>query len=486
MKPESILQILLVRAVEEADLRGESIPWPDRERATLHAAAVTGEPEVIPESASVNSTLWQILSVRAGLLHDQALAVVGHVPVVWDMKWIGIGLCATAFVIGWATHSVGLSHSFDLLAGPFLLVLLWNTFVYILLIAEYFHTPSQPSESGLVSILVDRMHGTLAGRCPSNKAAEAYSRSVSSWMRSWFAPGAISWFHAGSACFTIGLVAAIYFRGIPIEYFAGWESTWIDAHGVSVLLGTLLKPASWITGIALPDSKESWELMRRTASFSRTPAGPWIHLYAVTLSGWIILPRLILSLFSCIRSARNRSSPPPWTTSDPYLRRILALAKQGNNIGVAVLPFDFKRSSTIASGSYHDAVDRLVREVWGQNAHTCWMQRAAYGDEDSIWDDIWSSARDCGGAMLVFDAHAIPENEVHGTLFESVWSHFSNESGGLLVALECTNFDISRIDSRVNAWTQLTKPRGIPILPLQDGSALNPTLDPPDFLRRME
>ena len=126
----------------------------------------------------------------------------------------------------------------------------------------------------------------MAGSCPANNPAEAYARAVAAWTRSWCASAVVSWFHAGSACFTLGLLGAIYFRGLFTGYLAGWESTWLDARGVSAFLEILLCllcPASRITGIPLPGSNEGWELLLRAPSREGVPAGPWIHLYAVTL-----------------------------------------------------------------------------------------------------------------------------------------------------------------------------------------------------------
>jgi hypothetical protein len=136
----------------------------------------------------------------------------------------------------------------------------------------------------------------MAGSCPANNPAEAYARVVAAWTRSWCAPAVVSWFHAGSACFTLGLLGAIYFRGLFTGYLAGWESTWLDARGVSAFLEILLCllcllcPASRITGIPLPGSNEG-------------VGAPAAH----------------------------------------------ALAKQGANLGIAVLPFGFKNPATIRS-----------------------------------------------------------------------------------------------------------------------------------------
>jgi hypothetical protein len=486
VEPESILQILLVRAVEEADPRGDTITWQEREKATREASDVTGEPEALPGSAPLDATVWRFLALRAGLLYHHAMGIAGPIPPLRNLKWAGTTLCMAAFGIGWMAHGAGLSHSFDLLAGPFLLVLIWNTLVYALLIGEHFHQSKTPTKRGFIQLLEDWMRRALTGKHPASKAAEDYATMVADWVRTWCAPNIVSWFHAGSACFTTGLLAAIYFRGLYTGYLAGWESTWLGPHGVGSLLGFLLGPASHITGISLPDSDAAWELLHNSPTRGNIPAGPWIHLYAVTLGGWIILPRLLLSLVSGIRASRNRSTPPPWKRNSPYLRRVLALARQGGNIGIAILPFGFKRPSTIAAGTCHDAIERLIREAWGQNARAHWMPCAAYGDEDSVWNEIWAQAQGCGGALLLFDTHATPENEVHGALLDTVWAHFSNEPGGLLVALECSDFDPRRLDSRITAWNSLGSPRGFSLLPLQDGATLLPSTDPPDFLRRTE
>ncbi len=486
VEPESILQILLVRAVEETDSRGEMVTWSEREQATRRAATVTGEPEALPENAPLDPTIWRLLAIRAALLHDHALGVIGTPPAMLATKWPGIGLCTSTFLLGWSAHNAGLSHSFGLLPLPLLLALLWNAGVYGMLISEHFRTPGLAAKRRLSSAIPDWLQRRLAIQHPSNKPAAAYTRMVSTWVRSWYKHGVVSWFHAASICFTLGVLAAICLRGLHTGYATNWNCSWFGTRGMSILLGTLLAPASYITGISLPDSRQSWELLRQTAIRGGVPAGPWIHLYAVTLCGWVILPRLFLCLASATTAARERSTPPPWPRTDPYLRRILALARQGGNIEIALLPFGFKRPATIAAGTSHDAVERLIREVWGQNARVSWMPCAAYGDEDFAWDDIWARAPGCGGALLLYDVHATPENEVHGSLLDAVWSRFANGPGGLLVALECADFDARRLQSRIMAWAELTQQRGFSVLPLQDGATLDPSFEPPGFLRRME
>lgn len=485
MKAESILQILQVRAVEAIDPRGETLPWPEREQATRLASAELGGRDLANDSTPLNADGWRFLARRAGILHAYAPDVFGEVPPVRYPKALGVGLCGCAFGIGWMAHGAGLSHTFDLLAGPFLLVLLWNGIVYLLLLWERFHPSEDPGKIGDIARLADRLNGRFVTKPAGTETTTSQARLVTPWLRSWWVPSMIAWFHAASACFTLGLLAAIYFRGLLTAYVASWESTWLDAHGVGLLLGTLLRPASWLTGIAMPDSNSAWDLLRRSATHDGVSAAPWIHLYAVTLCGLVIFPRLVLASVAGIRAARNRHTPPAWNNDDPYLRRIFSSAKTGGNFSIAVLPFDFKRPATLADGTSRDAIERLLRETWGLDPRSAWQPRAAYGDEDSIWENAWSSARDGGGALLLFDAHATPEIEVHGTLLDAAWTHFSHEPGGLLVALETAEFDPRRLDSRINAWTQLADSRGFKILPLAAGASLDPTHDASTFLRRM-
>jgi hypothetical protein len=301
------------------------------------------------------------------------------------------------------------------------------------------------------------------------KEQSACVRAWTAWTRTWTEPALVSSFHAASAGFTIGLLAAVYFRGLFTGYLAAWESTWLDAGGIHLILGHLLGPASFVTGIPLPSSVESWSMLQRTSSQSGVTAGPWIHLYAATLALWVVLPRVILSVSAGLRARHMRSSPPPWSCDEPYVMRLLSLARQDGDIGIAVLPFDLKSPAQWRSGLYLDKIERLVREAWGLDARACVLPSADYGTEESAWDAPWADAETCGGALLVFDIHATPEDEVHGLVVDAVLARFSNKRGGVAVAVECARFPAGRLHDRLGLWRQFAQKRNCPLLPIDQG-----------------
>jgi hypothetical protein len=485
MSPETILQLLHVRALEESDTQGCKLSWQERERATREALKLAGEPGDSSHSGDVlTGQQWNFLSHRAALLCQDSESSIRHVFKQNHLGRWGMGLCAVAFIIGWTSHGLGLSRSFDLLAGPFVLVLMWNAAVYIILFSGMFRRADKGGQSVLLAMVFEKWIMRQSAAEPMDKSRESYLNSVTLWMRSWAGPAMASWFHAGSAFFTLGLLAAIYFRGLFTGYLAAWESTWLDASGISVVLGTLLGPASILTGIALPDSIESWAMLQRTESHPGVAAGPWIHLYAVTLAAWVLLPRTFLAFQASHHAKRMRSAPPAWSRNEPYLKRLLSLARQDGDVGIAVLPFDIKNPALIRTGAYLDKIERLVRESWGIEARACVLECAAYGTEESAWHGPWADADKCGGALLVFDIHATPEDEVHGLVLDSMSKRFSNSRGGLLVAVECALFPPSRLDVRLALWRQFAEKRNCRVVPIDQSVVRDSTMHPASCIVR--
>jgi hypothetical protein len=479
MNPDTIQKLLLTRAAEEADSRGEQIPFAEREAATRQALAVAGEPGPSATGNKIRENQWRFLAARAGVLHERAQALTGEISVPLQTGRIGAGLCLVALVAGFASHVAGLTHSFDLLALPLMLILLWNAVVYGICILGWIRKPGTDGGHGLIARLVGSKIHSLDGSQPQNKARAAYVKSVASWLRSWVTPAVASWFHAGSACFVLGLLAAIYLRGLNKEYVVGWESTWLGAREVGAVVGGLLAPASWISGIPVPDSPEDWERLKRVPGNAGENAGPWIHLYAITMIGWIVLPRLVLSWVASARARRLRISPPPWHAEEPYLRRILSLARQDGDFSIAILAFDIKNAGMMHDGAYRDALERLVRETWGQGARPCWLEGAAYGDEDGILSGAWADAVRCDGALLLVDIHATPEDEVHGALLDAVVKHFAASRRGVLTVLETSRFHPERTRSRLALWQELASKRNINLLPV-DAAVAGDTAPSPE------
>jgi hypothetical protein len=481
---ESILPLLRLRAAEESDPRGDVIRWDEREYASQEALRVAGDPKSSSKEDVVSESQWRFLTARAEVLRARAVEVVGDIPSFGSLGTWGRVICLIALILGFASHGAGLSRSFDLLAGPFLVLIVWNGVVYAMLIYRMFRKSPASNQPSVIKMFLEKRINGLFGDVSQNKARAAFAQAVKTWLRSWTTLALVSWFHAGSACFTIGLLVAIYARGVNTGYVAAWESTWFDPQGVATFLNALLAPASWISGIPLPDSIDGWRQLQRVAGHEGVSARPWIHLYAITMLVGVIVPRFFLAMASYFRATRLRDTPPAWHANDAYLRRILSLARQGGDMGIAILPFDLKQPDAINAGTYRDAIERLARETWGQGGRARWLKSVSYGDEEAVWEDAWSDAINCDGALLLFDLGATPEDEVHGVLLEEVLKRHASGRGGVLIALEASHFSSARFDSQLKLWREFAAQRKCAVLPLEKGSIRDESISPSSQLHR--
>jgi len=105
-------------------------------------------------------------------------------------------------------------------------------------------------------------------------------------------------FHIGSLGLTVGAIAGMYIRGLFLEYNVVWRSTFItDPDSIAFLLRSVLGPAASALRVNLYRIIDARTLM----SASGAPAAIWIHVYAVTAVGLIVLPRSILYMWESRR-----------------------------------------------------------------------------------------------------------------------------------------------------------------------------------------
>lgn len=119
------------------------------------------------------------------------------------------------------------------------------------------------------------------------------------------ARAALVW-HAALLGLSLGLIAGLYGRALQKEYVIGWESTYLQAEQVQGLVDRVLAPASRLSGIAVPAVAT---LRHGAGQAPRTPAGPWLHLLALTV-GLVALPRLALALLAGARAYRLARALP--------------------------------------------------------------------------------------------------------------------------------------------------------------------------------
>ncbi len=309
MNEHTAAQVLALEAFETTGRDGPLWTAQDRDWATRVArdsGAMAG-PAFIAERARV---AWQRLGPR-----DPALArVLAARARPWAL-WAALA----GLVLGLAADAIGTSQRINLLAPPFWGLVAWNLVVYA---ALAYSAMRGNAAGGLRS----KLAAWLAPRLSSAAAADVRASFVLLWQRAaaplWNMRAATA-LHVGAAALAAGLLAGLYLRGLVFDYRAGWASTFLSAETVNGLLGTLLAPASWASGVAVPAVSP----LQGTTPEPGGSAAPWIHLLAVTLLLAVIAPRLLLAAVSAWRARRLREHFP-LDLNRPYYQALALAARR--------------------------------------------------------------------------------------------------------------------------------------------------------------
>lgn len=221
--------------------------------------------------------------------------------------------------------------------------------------------------------------------------------------------------HAAAAAFALGVVASAYLRALVVDLRAGWESTLLSPAAAQALLGVLLAPAQAVIGGPLPDLAP---LRLAAGAAASVDAAPWLHRLALTLLLLVVLPRTLLALHVAWR-ARRRG---PESADGPAT----AQARPGPPLAVAIWPCPLDPDP-----ARRGALQALLGAALGSGRPTplrsLWLPALAPGDEDPPA----TAPPGTGLGVLLIDATATPEAEVHGRLVAALRS----ASPGLTIAL---------------------------------------------------
>jgi hypothetical protein len=268
-----------------------------------------------------------------------------------------------------------------------------------------------------------------------------------------------------------GAVAGLVFRGLYLEYLAGWESTFLDAAGVHTILSVVLGPASWITGIALPDVQD-FEQLRFRPDFAGENAGRWIWLHAVAAGLYVGVPRLLLAASAALEERRLERRFYRPNLQDPYFRRLLQPSRGAGEVA-AVVWHGVQPGPALRSRVREELLDRL-----GGRVRLEFLDPLAYGEETSPLPAL--DERDPREHLVaVFSLAATPEEEVQGTLLRRLAR--SGPAGEpqpptvLLDAEPLSRFRSdpafrSRLEERVRAWKRFAAAHGARAIVLDTGS----------------
>jgi hypothetical protein len=336
---------------------------------------------------------------------------------LWHARWV-TWAALVGLMLGLLVDSIGASQRINLLAPPLWAVLLWNAVVYALLLghglAHLLLRKTRPG--GLVRLTqrLLRIGRNLPAGAPLGLSAPASARAMQAFASLWLrcsAPlagvRAVTLLHAASAALALGLIAGLYVRGLVLDYRAAWESTFLSAGTAHAILAVVLAPAVALSGIALPDAA-AFEALRTAhgSSASGAPAAPWIHLLALTLALFVVLPRSALALWGALRAywlARHVALP----LDEPYFERLVRQLR-GDVPRVFVLPYATAPGAQAALGLRAVLAPALEDGLQIQIAPTL-----AYGAED---EPGHASMPPAGTTLAValFDLTATPQAENQG------------------------------------------------------------------------
>ena len=458
MREEDLRKVLLVKAVEESDRDGSVVPPADRGAAAREAMRNTpgSDDRLLVERARI---LHERIAARHPFV-DKVLALLGTPRVVT------LGLALAGLVLGAALSALDGTRRINILAFPLLGIVAWNLLVYAVLFALALRrAPPGPlrnwiasSGSGLAARLVARSRSFNA---PLAGALESFAREWYESARPLLLARAGFAFHLAAAMVGVGLIAGLYVRGIAFDYQAGWESTFLDAVRARDLLAVLYGPASWLTGIPVPDAARL-DATRWRGTAGGESAARWIHLMAATAFLYVVLPRLLLAcgaLANAWRLARNAPQP---ATLPAYFRNAFASVEgAGTPARAVIMPFAYELTP--------GALARLIAwlpSVAGGTPKIDARASMPYGEEEAFLASLGADLPEI--VVLPFSLATTPEDENHGTVIAAVRDRLAARSGAqLLVVIDEAPYAQrmteapERVAERREAWRRFVEARGL-------------------------
>jgi len=246
---------------------------------------------------------------------------------------------------------------------------------------------------------------------------------------------------------------------------------------VQSILGTLFAPVAGWSGVRLPATIEEVEQLRWTAEGGGGDAAPWIHLIALSLILYVVLPRLLLAAVAALGVWRlKRGTPLP-----DDLRRHATDVLRGSGIvrssGMAsVTPYAYEPSDASLAG--------LTRWLQGAAGATQVERRTSlrYGEEDMAGPAFAIGAhRVADMHVVVMSLAATPEAENHGLVIAAARdaAHRARPPAGVRIVVDESPYTArlagdaslaSRVEERRRLWRNFVAGYGLEadLLPLED------------------
>ena len=427
MREDTLRAVLMVKAVEEVDRAGTIIPPGDRAQATREAVRALGAATDEHSLAADERLLARALGDRAERLVNP---LVQRFPIVEEAlgrtgtpAGLLLVLLLVAFASGIGLSALDGSRRINILAFPFIGLIAWNLCMYVVLALGWVRRraadhPATPRSGSRVERLFRRRIEPLLRRTRRvhvvlGEALTGYAADWAKFGGEFAAQHLRRWLHLAAVAVALGLVVGLYLRGTVLRYEAGWESTFLGPAQVQSILGVLFGPVAGWSGVPLPATVEQVASLRWTGSGGGGDAAPWIHLIALSLALYVVLPRLVLAGLATLSLWRlDRAAALP-----EGLRAYAADVLRGSGVlrstGVAsVTPYACEPSEGSLRG--------LERWLQGTLPGIAQLERRTslrYGEEDMAGPAFAIGAHRVADVhVLLMSMAATPEAENHGVV----------------------------------------------------------------------
>ena len=475
--------ILLVKAIEETDQSGTLIPLADRSTATREARRAAGETAIPGDGIGQEtpSEASQRIGVeRSRFLLEKIVARHPFVDTVLNLTggparagWL---IVALGLFLGFALSALDGTRHINILAFPLLGLVLWNIAVYVAALFNRLRagSPSKQPRRRMPEVLTHFWMSFVARQVAKSGAfnmplAEALRRFTKEWFeiaRPLLVARAMRVFHLSAVAVGIGLIVGLYARGIAFDYQAGWESTFFDAPSVRVLLSVIYGPASFFTGIPLPDAAYV-ETIRWQDGLGGERAARWLHLLAATVALYVVLPRLLLALAGTISISRwSRRVPLPPSLNTYFRIALGGLAGAKGRGLVIVVPYAYEPSAAARAG-----LRSLLPGALGEGITLDARAPVRYGDEEEFLHGLADAGKP-DVMVLLFNLATTPEEENHGAVIAGVrdWLTAKRPEAHLLVLVDEAPYSArmaadggaeARVAERRHAWQAFVAAHGL-------------------------
>lgn len=394
--------------------------------------------------------------------------------------WLSPVVLAAVFIAGVVADTLTSSGRIDIIAFPLLGLFLWNFAIYGFLAARWF-VAFKKKENG---VRLSRLSAWFPQKLfailpwPDFPKGEGKKRPDEIW-RAAAGSFALPWLklerpmfherlkillHAAAIAAVAGMALNMYLKGLNFEYRAGWGSTFLTPESLRGWLGFVFGPASWLTGIALPDAAGL-----RAMNWSVNPQGEnaadWIHLYAATAL-LVVSPRLILIGLSALRGWRAGREVQLDGLDGPLLSRVeTTLVPTATLERVCIVPYNHTCSPVFR--------DRFRKELFERSSERFqldYLDRVNYGLEAEYAAGLDVDALKCKSLLVVFNLSSTPEEEVQGMFLDRLvqMTRQSQRHVGIEVWLDESSFSerfragagfADRLQQRRAAWTRMLAKR---------------------------